>query len=206
MSNPIKDSGSRTIFDTGANRDCKDENGRTDLMPTAVCARLINLAPTTNLATAKSKILKDKFLMYADDFIYTGNTEALILAMYEFIMQSDVFVEEYIKVAEKLECEPTLETVTAKQLVTASLLPLSMHFKNGTLKYGERNWEKGMPLHSYIDSACRHYLKMNAGFMDEPHHLAVLWNLMCAVWTIERKPEMNDLPFAKKNELESEFK
>jgi hypothetical protein len=80
------------------------------------------------------------------------------------------------------------------------MLPLSMHFKNGTLKYGERNWEKGISMNSYIDSAGRHYFKISSNFMDEPHHLAVLWNLMCLLWTHDNLPAMNNLPCKKEIE------
>ena len=38
------------------------------------------------------------------------------------------------------------------------LLELAKHYEKGVEKYGERNWEKGIPQHSYIDSAVRHYL------------------------------------------------
>lgn len=199
MNNPIKDSGSRTVFSTGANRDCKDENGRTDLMPNAVVARLINMADeNTPFLEVRASITRDNFLSYLDDFVYNGNDEAMIQAMHDFIIRNDIFVKEYETLAKQLECEIDLENVTARQLVSAAMIPLSMHFRNGTIKYGERNWEKGMPLHSYVDSGIRHYHKVNAALNDEPHHLAVLWNLMCGVWTKERLPKMNDLPFAKK--------
>lgn len=73
------------------------------------------------------------------------------------------------------------------------LLEVSKHFEEGAIKYGERNWEKGIPVHCYIDSAIRHYLKYLRGDDDERHDRAVAWNLMCAIWTIQNKPEMNDI-------------
>ena len=77
-----------------------------------------------------------------------------------------------------------------------ALLDLSKHYEAGCAKYGDRNWEKGIPLHCYIDSAVRHYLKHRRGDTDEPHDKAFIWNLMCAIWTHKNKPEMIDLPFA----------
>ena len=75
------------------------------------------------------------------------------------------------------------------------LLDVSIHFEAGCEKYGDRNWEKGIPLHCYIDSAVRHYLKHQAGKTDERHDRAFVWNIICAIWTHKNKPEMIDLPF-----------
>ena len=69
------------------------------------------------------------------------------------------------------------------------LLELSIHFEEGAEKYGERNWEKGLPVDCYINSAIRHYLKWLRGDTDERHDRAVLWNLICCIWTIENIKE-----------------
>lgn len=69
--------------------------------------------------------------------------------------------------------------------VSTALLEVSKHFEAGAKKYGERNWEKGIPESSYIDSAVRHYLKWLRGDDDEPHDRAFLWNIMCLIWTHE---------------------
>ena len=75
------------------------------------------------------------------------------------------------------------------------ILEVSMHYKQGAEKYGERNWEKGIPLHSYIDSGVRHFLKHIDGQTDERHDRAFVWNMLGAIWTMEHKPEMIDIPF-----------
>ena len=71
-------------------------------------------------------------------------------------------------------------------------LEVSKHFEQGALKYGENNWQKGIPTHCYIDSAVRHYLKWLRGDTDEPHDRAFCWNLLCCIWTCKHKPELND--------------
>lgn len=76
--------------------------------------------------------------------------------------------------------------------VETAFLEVSKHFEEGAKKYGEYNWQKGIPVHSYIDSAVRHYLKHRRGDKDEAHDRAFIWNIMCAIWTIENKPEMNE--------------
>lgn len=73
------------------------------------------------------------------------------------------------------------------------MLDLAVHFEEGAKKYGEHNWEKGLPIHSYIDSGVRHYFKVLRGDKDEPHLRACVWNLICAMWTMHHKPELNDL-------------
>ena len=74
----------------------------------------------------------------------------------------------------------------------AMALEVSKHFEDGAKKYGENNWQKGIPTHCYIDSAVRHYLKWLRGDKDEPHDRAFVWNLLCCIWTCEHKPELND--------------
>lgn len=73
-------------------------------------------------------------------------------------------------------------------------LDVSKHYEEGCKKYGERNWEKGIPVHSFIDSAARHYIKWLRGDQDERHDRAFGWNILGAMWTIKHKPELNDLP------------
>lgn len=79
--------------------------------------------------------------------------------------------------------------------IHTAMLEVSKHFADGARKYSDRNWEKGIPLHCYIDSGVRHYLKYLRGDTDEPHDRAFLWNMLCAIWTQENRPEMIDLPF-----------
>ena len=76
--------------------------------------------------------------------------------------------------------------------VETLLLKVSKHFENGAEKYGENNWQKGLPVKCYINSAVRHYLKWLRGDKDEPHDRAFVWNIMCAIWTCKHKPELND--------------
>lgn len=71
-------------------------------------------------------------------------------------------------------------------------LEVSKHFEEGAKKYGEHNWQKGIPVHCYIDSAVRHYLKFLRGDKDEPHDRAFVWNIMCCIWTCKHKPELNE--------------
>lgn len=71
------------------------------------------------------------------------------------------------------------------------ILEVSKHFEDGCKKYGENNWQKGIPTHCYVDSAVRHYLKWLRGDTDEPHDRAFVWNLLCCAWTCVHRPELN---------------
>lgn len=65
------------------------------------------------------------------------------------------------------------------------LLEVSKHFEDGAEKYGENNWQKGLPVSCYINSAVRHYLKWLRGDDDEAHDRAFCWNVMCCAWTVK---------------------
>ena len=79
-------------------------------------------------------------------------------------------------------------------LPMCALLRLARHYENGCKKYGDRNWEKGIPAHSFADSALRHMLKYMDGMDDEDHLIAAVWNLLGLAWTEEKHPEMMDIP------------
>lgn len=64
------------------------------------------------------------------------------------------------------------------------VLEVAKHFEEGAKKYGENNWQKGLPVSCYIDSAIRHYLKFCRGDNDEPHNRAFVWNLLCCIWEV----------------------
>lgn len=80
------------------------------------------------------------------------------------------------------------------------ILELACHYEDGCKKYGVNNWKKGIPVSSYIDSAVRHLLKYIRGDQDERHDRAFCWNIVCAMWTVENKPDYMDLPFKYEEE------
>ena len=78
--------------------------------------------------------------------------------------------------------------------ISTAIIEVSQHFEEGAKKYVERNWEKGINVHCYIDSGIRHLLKHIRGDVDERHDRAFIWNMMCATWTCIHKPELIDIP------------
>lgn len=160
----IKDSGERREFATGAVRDIQEGKGRCDLMPLGVlCDYLWAVEQEGELMDDE-----DRTLFAIDKFKMTGKSYLLLDALFEFTIR--YFGGNHFTM----------------------ILELSKHFEEGAKKYGENNWQKGIPLHCYIDSAVRHYLKHLRGDTDEPHHRAFCWNIVCAYWTCENKPELND--------------
>jgi hypothetical protein len=56
-------------------------------------------------------------------------------------------------------------------------------YQAGAIKYEARNWEKGIPISRFLDSALRHLYKYKAGMRDEPHLSMALWNVLSALQT-----------------------
>lgn len=77
---------------------------------------------------------------------------------------------------------------------------LAKHYEGGANKYEDRNWEKGAPLSTYIDSGLRHFNKFLEGHRDEDHLAAVMWNAGAAIHIEEMikrgllPKELDDLP------------
>lgn len=75
--------------------------------------------------------------------------------------------------------------VAYESKVESMILQAAIHFEEGAKKYGPNNWQKGLPVNCYIDSAIRHYLKWRRGDKDEPHDRAFVWNIMCCIWEVD---------------------
>ena len=79
-----------------------------------------------------------------------------------------------------------------------AIMEVSKHCEHGAKKYGEHNVDKGIPLHSFCDSAARHLAKFISGWTDEDHLLAAAWNLLWAIQMTKAHPEMVDVPYKEK--------
>lgn len=188
MSNPeieqvgtVKDSGERREFGTGAVRDMAAGKGRCDLIPPYPVLQLLeNSAPPS----VSNSALRDLLL-----FVSTLSTHYLYSA---FLHVSKLIAVDYPS------CDRVKDSDEPLVLLANALIEVSKQFEDGAVKYGERNWEKGIPLHSFIDSAIRHLLKHICGWRDEPHLRACLWNISCALWNLDYRPDLTDLPMYDK--------
>ena len=79
------------------------------------------------------------------------------------------------------------------------IMEVSKHCEEGAKKYGEHNVDRGIPLHSLMDSASRHLAKFIAGETDEDHLRAAAWNILWALNQRTTHPELNDMYWAKKD-------
>ena len=84
------------------------------------------------------------------------------------------------------------------------IMEVAKHCEEGARKYGERNIDKGAPLHSLLDSGARHLAKLIAGETDEDHLRAACWNLLWALQQRTTHPELDDLPKKEAAKAEKE--
>lgn len=62
----------------------------------------------------------------------------------------------------------------------------------GAAKYGDWNWEKGMPVHDLLNHAIRHIYRYLAGDRSEPHLPHAAWGLLAAIHSDELWPHLNE--------------
>ena len=79
-------------------------------------------------------------------------------------------------------------------LPACALIRLSKHYEAGSYKYGDRNWEQGLPTSDLLDSGIRHLLKYLDGNDEEDHLAAAAWNILGAMWMEEKRPHLQDIP------------
>lgn len=177
----ILDSGERVNFDSGAVRDIKSGKGRCDLMPLEEVADV--------LAQEVAMGVRERLSTWVGDIIGNVNkfreTHMNAYASFAIITMADHY------------CPVTFDAVPMPQVI----LDVSHHFEEGALKYGEWNWTKGIPFHSYIDSAVRHLLKHAIRETDESHHRAFVWNMLCAMWSVNNMAELEVLSYNKGYEV-----
>lgn len=87
----------------------------------------------------------------------------------------------------------------------AALMEVAKHTENGAKKYGEHNVDKGLPLSSFIDSSITHIAKYVEGWTDEPHLIAAAWNLLWAIQTEIKHPELKNVPWVDKENAKDEL-
>ena len=156
----IKDSRERREFETGAVRDMAEGKGRFDLMP------LYEMANLFGRDHRIYSIVSDLAGMMG--FGHKSSEPFVTNAIYNFVA--------YCK-------DKDFEDVTISD-IAEYMLEVAVRFEEGAKKYGEHNWEKGIPLNSYVDSATRHLMKHISGMTDERHDRAFIWNMLAYAYTV----------------------
>lgn len=131
-----------------------------------------------------------------------GRCDLLPLDVASFILNNDTFdyISCYVRNGTIMSLYQAIIYFIDKHYPSRAdaVLDVAKQYEEGAKKYAERNWEKGIPVHCYIDSGVRHYLKFLRGDTDEPHGRAFLWNMFGAIWTHIHHSELIDLPFKEK--------
>ena len=99
-----------------------------------------------------------------------------------YFMSSRDNIHLYSAIHNALESGDSDGNVMFNGCVYTMLLEVAIHFEEGAEKYGPHNWQRGLPVDCYIDSAVRHYIKWLRGDDDERHDRAFMWNLICCIW------------------------
>ena len=90
---------------------------------------------------------KDTVLKCLDRFQKDGDYKHLLEAVYVFVVNEKQFAD-----------------------LPTAILEYSIHMEEGCNKYGDRNWEMGIPCRNYVNSATRHYLKHIRGDIIAPFY------------------------------------
>lgn len=180
----IKDSGIKREFETGSHRDFAEGKGRCDLLPESAVLKVLDLKSTAkthtiqeHLKEAVKNIMQYKRDITNNSYLNQAALEALIA-----VGINEGPELQNVNINDDLSC------------LAIGLMKTSIHYEEGAKKYGESNWKLGQPMHVLLDSGLRHCFKGISRNDDEPHIRAAAWNFLCAIWTVENLPSMQDLP------------
>lgn len=182
MNEKVKDSGSTQEFSTGAHRDNPTGKGRCDLLPLKYVAMVMNDPVLTEI----NAFMEDEDITHLSSAI-KYSVKTLDVFHYENIVNQ--LSDDHIFMNVTLVTDSNKEEILTKCLAHM-MLEASKLYEAGAEKYGENNWQLGMPVNRYLDSGIRHYLKTLRGDADEPHYRGFLWNILCAMWTQDHKSEL----------------
>lgn len=76
---------------------------------------------------------------------------------------------------------------------------LAKTYAEGAQKFGEFNWENGMPAVDMINHAIRHLYRFLAGERDEDDLGHAAWNILGAIHSLALWPELNAARLRGKN-------
>lgn len=82
-------------------------------------------------------------------------------------------------------------------ITPVGLRRLAETYKEGSVKYGDNNWQKGFPVSDIMNHAIRHMYLWLDGDKTEDHLAHATWNLMTIMHFEERNPECIDVASRK---------
>lgn len=90
------------------------------------------------------------------------------------------------------------ENVRFDLITPIGLRRLAETCAEGARKYGDRNWEKGMPASVMLNHAIRHIYLWLQGDRSEDHLAHANWNIMAVCHFEETMPDLIDVPSRKR--------
>jgi hypothetical protein len=137
--------------------------------------------------------------MACDDFTETGMTH-LDVAVRKFQSVKDSGSRQSFPtgaVRDIEEGKPRIDLIF-KYVPMVALMRITQHYVNGAKKYGDHNWQKGIPASRCVSSAFRHLYQYFIGDRSEDHLAAVCFNVIAILyWEESRRDDMLDLDTEK---------
>lgn len=73
---------------------------------------------------------------------------------------------------------------------------LALIFEEGRVKYGERNWTRGLPTSSTMNHLIEHLMKWMENDGEEDHLAKAMWGIVCLMYTMEHHADMHDVDWS----------
>ncbi len=168
----LKDSGARQSFAGGAVRDITSGKGRYDLLATRAVTMLANAVADDPLDPNVELIDMWECGRLNLGLVFENNSrvEDAIVAMRE--------IAGFIQVKFWRDNEITPTDMQLRSIPTHAVFRVARIYEKGAQKYAARNWEKGINLARFLDSATRHWYQVMEGKEDEDHAAQALWNII----------------------------
>lgn len=84
------------------------------------------------------------------------------------------------------------EAVRYDLISPIALEALARTYAEGAAKYGDFNWENGMPAHDLLNHALRHIYLFLSGDRSEEHLSHAMWNVGAAIHSMAIWPDINN--------------
>ena len=125
------------------------------------------------------------------------DAEEVVNKMYEQRQETPEPLEDRQKFPTGAVRSSDANNVRYDLITPVGLRRLAETYKEGSLKYGDNNWQKGFPASDVMNHAMRHIMLWLDGDKTEDHLAHATWNLLTIMHFEERKPECIDVPTRK---------
>lgn len=181
-----KDSGKREEFDTGARRDIRVGKGRYDLLSPIAWEKVAKGFHCFDARKVSESEARHWVGYFTNSFRKFGDQNDLVRSTCWNMLLGGGMEKNY-------SAEALLTPFNFDAVPPMALARLAGIYERGAVKYGDNNWQKGMPFSRFLDSAMRHFEEDRMGLKDEDHLMQSCWNRWAILHLWETKPELNDI-------------